>query len=115
MISQRGKANASPSKSNPARGGAGKSAGRPRATVRPSERAVLKTASKESHEDRLVLAAFRKFLMAPGEMLCFAGNEAVAMRSALQRLTSRGMLVAEKFPGAYSLTSAGFAMMQAKD
>lgn len=65
--------------------------------------------------DRNVLSAFRKFLMVPGEMLCFANNDLVAMRGALARLTNTGMLVAERFPGAYSLTAAGFAMMRAAE
>jgi len=68
--------------------------------------------SKMVDADRDVLSAFRKFLMVPGEMLCFANNDLVAMRGALARLTLTGMLVAEKFPGAYSLTAAGFAMMR---
>ena len=71
--------------------------------------------NKASSADRDVLSAFRKFLMVPGEMLCFANNDLAAMRGALTRLTSTGMLVAEKFPGAYSLTTAGFAMMRSEE
>ncbi|MFO0818206.1 MAG: hypothetical protein U1A77_09715 [Pirellulales bacterium] len=64
--------------------------------------------------DRRVLTTFRTFLMVPGEMLCFATQDLASLGGALRRLTDAGMLVAEKFPGAYSLTSAGFALMGRK-
>jgi hypothetical protein len=53
--------------------------------------------------------------MVPGEMLCFANSDVVALKEALRQLTEAGMLVAEKFPGAYSLTSAGFVKMGATE
>lgn len=80
------------------------------AEVAPSHRAGSLVAA-----DREVLKAFRRFLMVPGEMLCFASHDLAAMRDGLRRLTDAGMLVAEKFPGAYSLTSAGFALMGADE
>lgn len=65
--------------------------------------------------ERKVLGAFRTYLMAPGEMLCFTSSDVAAMKEGLRRLTDAGMLVAESFPGAYSLTSAGFALMGASE
>lgn len=71
------------------------------------------TGGELTDAERQVLGAFRKFLMVPGEMLCFASNDLASMKDSLRRLTDAGMLVAEKFPGAYSLTTAGFARMGA--
>ena len=59
-----------------------------------------------------VLAVFRKFLVTPGEMLCFYGPDLKKYKVALQQLTDKGMLVKESFNGGYSLTQAGYAAMK---
>jgi hypothetical protein len=55
-----------------------------------------------------VLQAFRQFMVAPGQMLCFSGPELAKKKAALQQLTQKGLLVEETFKGAYTLTRAGF-------
>jgi hypothetical protein len=59
------------------------------------------------------LGVFRKFLIVPGQMLCFNGPNLAKHRAALAELTEKGFLVKEQFSGAYSLTQAGFAAMNA--
>ena len=62
--------------------------------------------------ERSVFRIFRQFLMAPGQMLCFYGPNLSKYETALRELTERGLLVKEKFHGAYSLTHDGFAAMK---
>lgn len=62
--------------------------------------------------DHELFATFRRFLMSPGQMLCFAGPDLAYFRDALSRLTESGHLVAEAFPGGYSLTHKGFSVMR---
>lgn len=62
--------------------------------------------------EKSLLAIFRKFLVRPGEMLCFDGPTVETHRQALGHLTDLGWLVKEQFRGAYSLTATGFAVMQ---
>lgn len=62
--------------------------------------------------ERRVLNVFRKFLMAPGQMLCFYGNDLTQMRAPISQLIAKELLVAEKFKGGYSLTHAGFEAMR---
>ncbi|QDV68625.1 hypothetical protein Poly24_23350 [Rosistilla carotiformis] len=62
--------------------------------------------------EQSVLKTFREFLMSPGQMLCFYGPELERYRNALKGLTERGLLVKERFKGAYSLTREGFAAMR---
>ena len=61
---------------------------------------------------RAVLNAFRKYLMAPGQMLCFTSAELVTLGDALARLSRNGLLIPEGFPGSYSLTRAGYVAMR---
>lgn len=74
--------------------------------------------SGETSPDRLspgeleVLSTFRSYLMAPGSMLCFGQAEREAFEVPLARMTDKGLLVAERFPGGYSLTRSGFAAMK---
>ena len=63
--------------------------------------------------ERRSLAVFRQFLMDPGQMLCFYGPQHDRHRAALRKLISRDLVVEERFRGAYSLTRAGFAGMNA--
>ena len=58
-----------------------------------------------------VLRTFRSFLVTPGQMLCFDGPSLKKNKAALEQLTSKDMLVKERFEGAYSLTPDGFAAM----
>ena len=62
--------------------------------------------------EQRVLRTFREYLMTPHQMLCFAGPSLSRHRAALKSLTDKEMLVPEKFKGAYSLTTAGYAAMQ---
>lgn len=63
--------------------------------------------------EQAVFATFRKFLMTPYRMLCFFGPSLEQNQAALKRLTEMEMLEKETFKGAYSLTSAGYAAMNA--
>ena len=65
-----------------------------------------------SDSERGVLHIFRRYLVTPGKMLCLDAPNLRRYESALRRLTSKGMLVKEKFHGGYSLTTSGFAAMK---
>lgn len=67
---------------------------------------------RKQRVDHELYATFRRFLMSPGQMLCFAGPDLAYFRDALSRLTESGHLVAEAFPGGYSLTHKGFSVMR---
>jgi hypothetical protein len=64
-----------------------------------------------SPEEQRVLGTFKRFLMTPGQMLCFNGPSLKQNKTALQKLTDKALLVSEQFKGAYSLTPDGFAAM----
>jgi hypothetical protein len=68
-----------------------------------------------SEEEHSVLSLFRKYLMSPGKMLCLSGKDLEANTEPLDQLTSKGLLVNERFPGGYSLTEAGYAAMKDGD
>lgn len=61
--------------------------------------------------EKSLLSIFRKFLVRPGEMLCFDGPTLDRHRRALSHLTEQGLLIKERFRGAYTLTPTGFAAM----
>lgn len=65
-----------------------------------------------SDAEKSVLEVFRRYLLAPGKMLCFYGQDLEKLREPLAQLTEKQLLVAESFRGAYSLTEAGFSAMQ---
>lgn len=71
------------------------------------------TSQALSPAERKILIAFREYLMTPGEMLCFGSPDLEAIDAPLSTLTDRGLLVAERFHGGYSLTETGFAVMRA--
>jgi hypothetical protein len=50
--------------------------------------------------------------MSPGQMLCFSRADSQSFRAPLARLVHDGLLVAERFHGGFSLTSAGFVAMK---
>lgn len=82
------------------------SKGRVRPTLVYRENTLL------SKAERSVLETFRRFLMLPGQMLCFNGQDHAKRRDALRKLTEKGYLVKEGFHGAYSLTRTGYAAMR---
>jgi hypothetical protein len=63
-------------------------------------------------EERAVLSVFRRFLMAPNQMLCFSGPDVDKFAEPIAELIEKRLLVAEKFAGGYSLTDEGFAAMK---
>ena len=65
-----------------------------------------------SNSEQRVLLTFRRFLMSPGEMLCFYGPNLEQNKTTLELLTDKDLLVKEKFKGGYSLTREGFAAMK---
>ena len=68
--------------------------------------------SSLSLAERDVLSVFRKFLMTPGKMLCFASSDLETFSAPLAQLTDKGLLVAQNSQGGYSLTESGFAAMK---
>ena len=65
-----------------------------------------------SDDETLVLRIFSRYLMGVGKMLCLSGPELVSHRDSLDRLVDSGLLVAESYKGAYSLTHSGFEAMK---
>ena len=65
-----------------------------------------------SESEQRVLRTFRRFLMSPGQMLCFSGPSLKQHKATLAQLTDKELLVEEKFRGGYSLTKTGFAAMK---
>ena len=61
--------------------------------------------------EQRVLSTFRKFLVDPGQMLCFHGPNLDQHAAALKQLTDKDLLIREQFKGGYSLTTAGYAAM----
>ena len=73
------------------------------------------SSSPLSPAEHAVLSVFRKYLMIPGKMLCFNNADLESFARPLAELTSKQLLVVERFRGGYSLTESGFAAMQAAD
>ena len=65
-----------------------------------------------SDTERSVLNIFRRFQMETGQMLCLSRSEVETFHQPLAELADRGLIVAEKFAGGYSLTPNGFAAMR---
>lgn len=65
-----------------------------------------------SDAEKSVLEVFRRYLVAPGKMLCFYGQDLEKLHEPLAQLTEKRLLIAESFRGAYSLTKAGFSAMR---
>ncbi len=65
-----------------------------------------------SPAEHAVLRVFRTYLMTAGKMLCLGHSDLAAFRIPLAQLTDKGLLVAEKYQGGYSLTEAGFVAMK---
>ena len=64
-----------------------------------------------STSEQRVLRTFRRFLVNPGQMLCFSGPNLKQNKATLALLTDKELLVKEKFKGGYSLTQTGFSAM----
>ena len=64
-----------------------------------------------STSEQRVLRTFRRFLMIPGQMLCFSGPNFKRDKATLTAMTDRELLVKEGSKGGYSLTRTGFAAM----
>lgn len=62
-------------------------------------------------EEQSVMGVFRKYQMTPGKMLCFGGSDFESLRTPLTELADKGLLVADKTKGGYSLSDRGFAAM----
>jgi hypothetical protein len=65
--------------------------------------------------DQSALVVFRKYLIEPGQMLCFHGPLLDQNRDSLRQLTEQGLLSKDNFKGGYALTQAGFAAMHHSD
>ena len=65
-----------------------------------------------TESEQRVLRTFQRFLMSPGQMLCFSGPSLKQNKATLTQLTDKEMLVEESFKGGYSLTKTGFAAMK---
>jgi hypothetical protein len=59
-----------------------------------------------------VMRTFRRFLIGPGQMLCFYGPQLKQHRQALDQLADMNFVIKEQFKGGYSLTKAGFSAMK---
>lgn len=66
-----------------------------------------------STSEQNALNVFRTFRVSSGEMLCFYGPDLKKHKPALSALVRKGVLVAERFTGGYSLTASGVRVMQA--
>ena len=62
--------------------------------------------------EQRVLRTFREFRVAPGQMLCFDGPTLKKHNAAVRQLIDKDLLVRESFQGGFSLTPAGFEVMQ---
>jgi len=82
------------------------------ARMKPSRETRARQNSQSlSSAEYAVLSVFRTYLMTPGKMLCFTSN-LEAFHAPLAQLTGKGLLVAERFRGGYSLTERGYTAMQ---
>ncbi|MCA9101250.1 MAG: hypothetical protein R3C10_25250 [Pirellulales bacterium] len=65
-----------------------------------------------SESEQNVLRTYREYLISPGEMLCFSGQDLERHSATLERLIDKKLLIKETFKGGYSLTNAGFSAMR---
>ncbi len=83
-----------------------------RTKKQPVSENVSESSSSLSPEEDSVLGVFRKYLMTPRKMLCFSKADIEVYKKPLAKLTTKGLLIAEKYQGGYSLTEDGFAAMR---
>ena len=74
--------------------------------VEPEEAALF------SDEEIRVFAFFRRYLMSPGQMLCFSSQDLESLKKGFEKLVARDMLVPEGSRGGYYLTAEGFEAMK---
>lgn len=65
-----------------------------------------------SRREQTVLNTYRRYLIKPGQMLCFSGPDLERHRTTLEQLSDKELLEKESFKGGYSLTPAGFSAMK---
>ena len=65
-----------------------------------------------STHEQSVLRTYRKYMIKPGQMLCFSGPDLERHKATLERMSKSELLVKESFKGGYSLTPAGFSAMK---
>jgi hypothetical protein len=65
-----------------------------------------------SAAENAVLNLFSTYLMTPGKMLCLNNPDRENFKVPLGQLTSKGMLIQERYVGGYSLTETGSAAMK---
>lgn len=68
-----------------------------------------------SLNDQLALDVFRRYLVTPGEILCFHGQWLEEHGESLRHLTSIKLIIKEHFNGSYSLTDAGYTLIHNTD
>ena len=68
--------------------------------------------SELTKSEQRVMRTYRKFMMTPGQMLCFYGPDLKQNETALANLTNRDLLIKERFKGGYSLTNEGYDAMK---
>ncbi|MCH2129092.1 MAG: hypothetical protein MK179_08105 [Pirellulaceae bacterium] len=64
-----------------------------------------------SRSEQSVLRTYRDYLITPGQMLCFSGQDLKRNQTTLELLTDKNLLVKESFKGGYSLTNAGYSVI----
>ena len=65
-----------------------------------------------SSSERRVLRTYREYLITPGQMLCFSGQDLERHRATLDLMSDKKLLVKEAFKGGYTLTQTGFSAMK---
>ncbi len=71
-----------------------------------------KTGIELSDLEQRVMSVFCRYLMTPGQMLCFKPQEQVTFKEGLKCLLERGYVVSEATTGAFSLTPEGYSAMK---
>ncbi len=79
---------------------------------KPAPPALRELSPIISGGEQAVLKVFCQYLMTPGYMLCFSGDDRHTHEGSLDRLVGRGILRAERFAGGYSLTCKGYDVMR---
>ena len=65
-----------------------------------------------SLHEQTVLRTYRKYLITPGQMLCFSGPDLERHQAILEQMSDSELLIKESFKGGYSLTEIGFSAMK---
>ena len=73
---------------------------------------TMKERTLLSAQEKRVLGTFQKYLVTPGEMLCFSGQNLEQDKATLELMSDKNLLDREVFKGGYSLTKDGFTAMR---